>query len=45
MNKPNIEWERFVFELKNAKVEIIREKVINDYEKDFDFYNYEDISY
>jgi len=38
-SKPNIEWERFVFELKNAEVEIIREKVINnsgDYE-DFAF--------
>jgi len=28
-NKPNVEWQRFVFELKNAEVEIIREIVTN----------------
>ncbi len=28
--KPNLEWERFVFELKDAEVEIIREKVVNN---------------
>ncbi len=29
-NKPDIEWERHIFQLKNAEVEIIREKVINN---------------
>lgn len=32
MNKPNIEWEHFIFERKNAKIEIIREIVTNNYD-------------
>lgn len=30
--KPDIEWERFVYELPNAQIEVIREKVIDNFD-------------